>query len=178
MWVAQYFRWCPPRTLITCGDLRTMGYVLPAAIGVKVVKPHALVIDIDGDASFAMTLNELSTAAQFNIGVKLIILNNEEQGMITQWQNLFYEDRYAHCHQKNLGLVKLAMAMGLQVRHVVKPDHVFNSLKWLIDTEGPTLLEVITDKKVPVLPMVPGGSGLDEFITWDREKRNIKNDES
>ena len=80
MWAAQNFRWREPRTMITSGGLGTMGYGLPAAIGAKVARPECLVVDIDGDASFNMTLTELSTAAQFNIGVKIIILNNEEQG--------------------------------------------------------------------------------------------------
>lgn len=167
MWTAQHFRWRYPRTMITSGGLGTMGYGLPAAIGAKVARPDSLVIDIDGDASFNMTLTELSTAAQFNIGVKVIVLNNEEQGMVTQWQNLFYEDRYSHTHQKNPDFMKLADAMGVQHRRVSKPEEVVDALKWLIDTDGPALLEVITDKKVPVLPMVPAGSGLHEFIAWD-----------
>jgi len=153
--------------MITSGGLGTMGYGLPAAIGAKVAKPDALVIDIDGDASFCMTLTELSTAAQFNIGVKVIVLNNEEQGMVTQWQNLFYEDRYSHTHQKNPNFMKLADAMGVQGRRLTKPEEVVDGLKWLIETDGPALLEVVTDKKVPVLPMVPTGSALHEFITWD-----------
>lgn len=167
MWAAQHFRWRFPRTMITSGGLGTMGYGLPAAIGAKVARPDALVIDIDGDASFNMTLTELSTAAHFNIGVKVIVLNNEEQGMVTQWQNLFYEDRYSHTHQKNPDFMKLADAMGVQHRRVAKPDDVVDALKWLIDSDGPALLEVMTDKKVPVLPMVPGGSALHEFISWD-----------
>ena len=167
MWVAQHFRWRHPRSMITSGGLGTMGYGLPAAIGAKVAKPDSLVIDIDGDASFAMTLTELSTAAQFNIGVKVIILNNEEQGMVTQWQNLFYEDRYSHTHQKNPDFMKLADAMGIQHRRLIKPEETREALKWLIESDGPALLEVVTDKKVPVLPMVPGGSGLHEFISWD-----------
>ena len=167
MWVAQHFRWRHPRTMISSGGLGTMGFGLPAAIGAKVARPDALVIDIDGDASFAMTLTELSCASQFKIAVKVIVLNNEEQGMITQWQNLFYEDRYAHCHHLNPDFVTMAHHKGLQARRVAKPEDTVDSLKWLIDTEGPALLEVVTDKKVPVLPMVPGGSGLDEFITWD-----------
>jgi acetolactate synthase-1/2/3 large subunit len=167
MWAAQHFRWRYPRSMVTSGGLGTMGYGLPAAIGAKVARPDALVIDIDGDASFNMTLTELSTAAQFNIGVKVIVLNNEEQGMVTQWQNLFYEDRYSHTHQRNPDFMKLADAMGVQHRRVTKPDEVVDALKWLIDSDGPALLEVVTDKKVPVLPMVPGGSALDEFIAWD-----------
>lgn len=91
MWAAQHFRWRHPRTMITSGGLGTMGYGLPAAIGAKVGKPDHVVIDIDGDASFCMTLSELSTAAQFNVGVKIVVLNNEEQGMVTQWQSLFCE---------------------------------------------------------------------------------------
>ncbi|WAO90441.1 Acetolactate synthase [Fusarium falciforme] len=170
MWTAQHFRWRHPRSMITSGGLGTMGYGLPAAIGAKVAQPDALVIDIDGDASFNMTLTELSTAAQFNIGVKVIVLNNEEQGMVTQWQNIFYEDRYAHTHQTNPDFIKLAEAMHIQSRRVSKPDEVVDALKWLINTDGPALLEVITDKKVPVLPMVPVGSGLHEFLVFDGTK--------
>lgn len=170
MWTAQHFRWRHPRTMITSGGLGTMGYGLPAAIGAKVAQPDALVIDIDGDASFNMTLTELSTAAQFNIGVKVIVLNNEEQGMVTQWQNLFYDDRYAHTHQRNPDFMKLADAMGVQHRRCIKPDDVRDSLKWLIESDGPALLEVVTDKKVPVLPMVPAGAGLHEFLSWDSGK--------
>ncbi|KAI1383324.1 acetolactate synthase [Hypoxylon trugodes] len=170
MWTAQHFRWRHPRTLISSGGLGTMGFGLPAAIGAKVARPDSLVIDIDGDASFNMTLTELSTAAQFNIGVKVIVLNNEEQGMVTQWQNLFYEDRYAHTHQKNPDFMKLADAMGVQHRRLIKPEETVESLEWLINSDGPALLEVMTDKKVPVLPMVPAGSGLHEFLVWDGEK--------
>lgn len=169
MWTAQHFRWRHPRTMISSGGLGTMGFGLPAAIGAKVARPDALVIDIDGDASFNMTLTELSTAAQFNIGVKVIVLNNEEQGMVTQWQNLFYEDRYAHTHQQNPDFMKLADAMGVQHRRLIKPEEVEEALKWLIESDGPALLEVMTDKKVPVLPMVPAGCGLHEFLVWDPE---------
>lgn len=169
MWTAQHFRWRHPRTMVTSGGLGTMGYGLPAAIGAKVAQPDALVVDIDGDASFNMTLTELSTANQFQIGVKVIVLNNEEQGMVTQWQSLFYEDRFAHTHQKNPDFVKLAEAMGVQARRCLKPADVESSLKWLLEEsgEGPALLEVITDKKVPVLPMVPAGKGLHEFLVYD-----------
>ncbi|TVY87482.1 Acetolactate synthase catalytic subunit, mitochondrial [Lachnellula willkommii] len=170
MWTAQHFRWRHPRTMITSGGLGTMGFGLPAAIGAKVAKPDALVIDIDGDASFNMTLTEMSTAKQFNIGIKIIVLNNEEQGMVTQWQNIFYEDRYAHTHSENPNFMKLADAMGIQARRCIKPDDVKDSLKWLIESDGPAFLEVVTDKKVPVLPMVPAGSGLHEFLVWDEHK--------
>lgn len=169
MWTAQHFRWRHPRTMITSGGLGTMGFGLPAAIGAKVAAPDHLVVDIDGDASFSMTLTELSTAAEFNIGVKVLILNNEEQGMVTQWQSLFYNDRFAHTHQRNADFVKLGDAMGVQARRVSKIDDLKESLQWLIEGsgEGPALLEVVTDQKIPVLPMVPGGSALHEFLVYD-----------
>jgi acetolactate synthase-1/2/3 large subunit len=170
MWTAQHFRWRHPRTIVTSGGLGTMGYGLPAAIGAKVARPDALVIDIDGDASFNMTMTEMSTAVQFDIGVKIIVLNNEEQGMVTQWQNLFYEDRYAHTHQRNPNFMKLADAMGMQARKVVKPEEVKEALTWLVESEGPAFLEVVTDRKVPVLPMVPAGAALHEFLVYDGGK--------
>ncbi|KAG5986310.1 Acetolactate synthase, mitochondrial [Claviceps lovelessii] len=170
MWTAQHFRWRHPRSMITSGGLGTMGYGLPAAIGAKVAQPDALVIDIDGDASFGMTLTELATASQFGIGVKIIVLNNEEQGMVTQWQNLFYEDRYAHTHQVNPDFIKLAESMRIEARRLVDPADTVDYLKWLINTDGPALLEVVTDKKVPVLPMVPAGSALHEFLVFDGGK--------
>jgi acetolactate synthase-1/2/3 large subunit len=173
MWTAQHFRWRHPRTMITSGGLGTMGYGLPAAIGAKVARPDALVIDIDGDASFNMTLTEMSTAKQFNIGVKIIVLNNEEQGMVTQWQNIFYEDRYSHTHSENPDFMKLADAMGIQARRCVKPDDVKDALTWLIESDGPAFLEVVTDKKVPVLPMVPAGSALHEFLVYDEGKNDL-----
>lgn len=170
MWAAQHYRWRHPRTMITSGGLGTMGFGLPACIGAKVARPDALVIDIDGDASFSMTLTELSTAAEFNIGVKIIVLNNEEQGMVTQWQSLFFNDRFAHTHQRNADFVKLAQAMHVQADRVTKPDELKQKLDWLINTDGPALLEVVTDQKVPVLPMVPGGNGLHEFIVYDAKE--------
>jgi len=176
MWAAQHYRWRQPRSMITSGGAGTMGYGLPAAIGAQVARPEALVIDIDGDASFSMTLTELSTAAEFGVGVKVIILNNEEQGMVTQWQSLFFEDRFAHTHQRNADFVKLAEAMFVQAKRTIKPADLENDIRWLINTKGPALLEVVVDQKVPVLPMVPAGSALHEFLVYDeakeKERRN------
>lgn len=171
MWAAQHFRWRYPRTMITSGGLGTMGYGLPAAIGAKVAKPDNLVVDIDGDASFNMTLTEMSTISQFNIGVKIIVLNNEEQGMVTQWQTLFYENRYAHTHQKNPDFVKLSEAMGVPAMRVSKPEDVSGAIKTLIEHDGPMLLEVLVDKKVPVLPMVPAGKALHEFLVYEPKEK-------
>ena len=172
MWAAQHYRWRTPRTMITSGGLGTMGYGLPAAIGAKVAQPEKLVVDIDGDASFLMTQTELGTAAQFNIGVKVLILNNEEQGMVTQWQSLFYEDRFSHTHQRNPDFVKLSEAMHVPARRTTKLETLKQDLEWLVEGsgEGPALLEVVTDQKVPVLPMVPGGSALHEILVYDEVK--------
>lgn len=145
MWTAQHYRWRHPRTMITSGGLGTMGYGLPSAIGAKVAKPDHLVIDIDGDASFNMTLAEMSTISQHNIGVKIIILNNEEQGMVTQWQTLFYEKRYAHTHQTNPDFVKLSEAMGVPAIRAVTPEEMPSKIAELLATEGPMLLEVVVD---------------------------------
>lgn len=177
MWAAQHFTWTQPRTFITSGGLGTMGYGLPAAIGAQVGRPDAVVIDIDGDASFNMTLTELSTAAQFNIPVKIIVLNNEEQGMVTQWQSLFYEHRYSHTHQSNPDFVKLAEAMGVKAMKLTKQGELHSTLdEFLQYSAGPVLLEVEVEKKVPVLPMVPGGKGLDEFIYFDPEVERQQNE--
>lgn len=170
MWAAQHFTWTKPRTMITSGGLGTMGYGLPAAIGAQIAKPDAIVIDIDGDASFNMTLTELSAAVQANAPVKVVVLNNEEQGMVTQWQSLFYEHRYAHTHQTNPDFMKLADAMGLKGIRVSEQADLKAGVKEFLEyNDGPVLLEVFVEKKVPVLPMVPGGNALDDFILFDPE---------
>lgn len=175
MWAAQHFTWTKPRTMITSGGLGTMGFGLPAAIGAQIGKPDAIVIDIDGDASFSMTLMELSSAVQANAPVKICILNNEEQGMVTQWQSLFYEHRYAHTHQSNPNFMKLADAMGLKGIRIAKQEDMVSGVKEFLDySEGPVLLEVMVEKKVPVLPMVPGGNALDDFILWDGEEEKLQ----
>ncbi|CAH6721696.1 acetolactate synthase catalytic subunit, mitochondrial [[Candida] jaroonii] len=169
MWAAQYFTWTKPRTMITSGGLGTMGFGLPAAIGAQIAKPDAIVIDIDGDASFNMTLTELSSAVQAGAPVKVLVLNNEEQGMVTQWQSLFYEHRYAHTHQSNPDFMKLAEAMGVEGIRISKPSEMEEGVKKFLDCKGPVLMEALVEKKVPVLPMVPAGKGLDEFIVYDEE---------
>lgn len=176
MWAAQHFTWRKPRTFITSGGLGTMGFGLPSAIGAQVAKPDALVIDIDGDASFNMTLMELSSAVQANAPVKICVLNNEEQGMVTQWQSLFYEHRYSHTHQSNPDFMKLAEAMHLKGVRVTKQEELVSGIQEWLNTEGPVILEVMVEKKVPVLPMVPAGKGLDEFIYWDAKTEQEQNE--
>lgn len=176
MWAAQHFTWTKPRTMITSGGLGTMGFGLPAAIGAQIAKPDAMVIDIDGDASFNMTLMELSSAVQANAPVKVCVLNNEEQGMVTQWQSLFYEHRYSHTHQSNPDFMKLAEAMGVTGIRIETQEQLQLGIKEFLDCKGPVLLEVVVEKKVPVLPMVPTGKGLDEFIVFDAEIEKQENE--
>lgn len=175
MWAAQHWTWKHPRTFITSGGLGTMGFGLPAAIGAQVAKPDAVVIDIDGDASFNMTLMEMSSAVQAGAPVKVCILNNEEQGMVTQWQSLFYEHRYAHTHQTNPDFMKLSEAMGFEGIRIEKQEDLLPGLKKFLESKRPVLLEVIVEKKVPVLPMVAGGKALDEFIVFDPEVEKAEN---
>lgn len=167
MWAAQFFKFKAPRSMITSGGLGTMGFGLPAAIGAKVGRPECEVIDIDGDASFNMTLTELGTAAMYNIPIKVIIFNNEEQGMVTQWQSMFYEDRFSHTHQKNPDFLKLAEAMGIEGIRIESLAELKPGLEKMMACKGPVLVDVKVDKKVPVLPLVPAGKSLNECIVYD-----------
>ncbi|KAI8379462.1 large subunit of biosynthetic type acetolactate synthase [Radiomyces spectabilis] len=164
MWAAQYYRWRHPRTFITSGGLGTMGYGLPSAIGAKVAKPDHIVIDIDGDASFSMTAMELATAAEFNIGVKVLLLNNSFQGMVKQWQDLFYENRYSGTTMKNPDFVKLAEAMGIKALRVSKSSEISEKMAEFLAHDGPVLLEAVVCKEEHLFPMVPAGRALHDFI--------------
>ncbi|OBT81379.1 hypothetical protein VE02_10232 [Pseudogymnoascus sp. 03VT05] len=166
MYTAQHFRWQTPRSMITSGGLGTMGYGLPAAIGAKVARPDCLVVDIDGDASFNMTMNELLTAAQYNIGVKVILCNNGEMGMVSDLQRLYFKGRFAHNRGVNPDFVLASEAFGVPAKRCIKPEDIDAKLKWLLEHDGPALLEVITESNSPVWPVVPAGKGLHEFITY------------
>jgi acetolactate synthase I/II/III large subunit len=165
MWAAQFFRWSRNRSLITSGGAGTMGFGVPAALGAQVAQPDATVIDIDGDASLSMSLSEMCVAAEFGINIKILVLNNEEQGMITQWQDLDYDKRYSHSHQRNPDFVKVADGMGIKAQRLDAASDIEDKLQWFISSEGPVLLEVKVEDKVPVLPWAPPAKALDEMIT-------------
>ncbi|KAJ7070067.1 thiamine diphosphate-binding protein [Mycena amicta] len=166
MWAAQFYRWTHPRTLVTSGGLGTMGFGLPAAIGAKVAAPHKTVVDIDGDASFSMTAMELATAAQYSIGVKVLVLNNEFQGMVLQWQDLFYNSRYSHTRMTNPDFVKLAQAMGVHaMRCETAADLPSKMAEFLAyDNFKPVLMECLVERNEHVFPMVAVGKALHEYI--------------
>ncbi|ORX44603.1 large subunit of biosynthetic type acetolactate synthase [Hesseltinella vesiculosa] len=171
MWAAQYFRWRHPRTFITSGGLGTMGFGLPSAIGAKVACPDKIVVDIDGDASFSMTAMELATAAEFNIGVKVLLLNNSFQGMVKQWQDLFYKNRYSGTVMKNPDFCKLAEAMGVKAIRVTNASEIPAKMKEFLEHKGPVLMDAVVCKKEHLFPMVPGGKPLDDFIIHPKLKQ-------
>jgi acetolactate synthase-1/2/3 large subunit len=163
MWAAQFYRWRTPRQMITSGGLGTMGYGLPSAMGAQLGSPGKVVIDIDGDASFLMTLSELATVAEYNIPVKIAILNNDFQGMIKQWQDLFYQKRYSSAAMKNPPFAKVAEAFGIRgIRCEDKAD-VPKVVKEMLDHKGPVLVDFRVEQNEHVYPMVPSGKGLHEM---------------
>ncbi|KAA1130987.1 Acetolactate synthase, mitochondrial [Puccinia graminis f. sp. tritici] len=166
MWAAQHYRWTAPRSIVTSGGLGTMGYGLPAAIGAKVARPDQFVVDIDGDASFSMTAMELATAHEFNIGVKVIVLDNEFQGMVLQWQDLFYESRYSGTRMTNPDFAQLAKAMRCHAIYCDQKDDLKAKIDELMafDNSRPVLLHVKVTDKEHCFPMVPAGKALHEQI--------------
>jgi len=166
MWAAQHYRWRHPRSMVTSGGLGTMGFGLPAAIGAKVAAPNKTVVDIDGDASFSMTAMELATASQYNIGVKVLILNNEFQGMVVQWQDLFYEKRYSHTEMTNPDFVLLAKAMGVHAIRCHTAEELPAKMKEFLeyDNNKPIVMECLVEKSEHVFPMVPAGKALHEQL--------------
>jgi acetolactate synthase-1/2/3 large subunit len=163
MWAAQFYRWRRPRQMITSGGLGTMGYGFPAAIGAAVGCLDRLVIDIDGDGSFLMTCNELATAAEYQIPVKVVILNNHFQGMVRQWQELFYQKRYTAVQMKNPSFAKVADAFGCTGIDVRDRKDLPGAIEQMIRTPGPVVMDVHVAAEENVYPMVAVGKSLHEM---------------
>jgi acetolactate synthase, large subunit, biosynthetic type len=165
MWVAQYYGFKQPLSLITSGGLGTMGYGLPAALGAQCGLPDRPVILFAGDGGIMMNCQELATAANYNFPVKILILNNQTLGMVAQWQRMFYGGRYSHTSLKgNTDFVKLAEAMGVTGLRVNKPEELDEVLKEALAQPGPVVVDIRTPETVDVLPMVPAGARLDQMI--------------
>jgi acetolactate synthase-1/2/3 large subunit len=164
MWTAQYYLNQRPRSLITSGGLGTMGFGFPAAIGVKMGSPNDTVWAIVGDGGFQMTLCELATAAQENVNVNIAIMNNAYLGMVRQWQEFFYEERYNATPMHNPDFVKLAEAYGIPARRVRRREEIADAVAWAQSINGPTLVEFQVEKADIVYPMVPAGADLDKMI--------------
>jgi acetolactate synthase I/II/III large subunit len=165
MWAAQFLPFDQPNRWMTSGGLGTMGYGLPAAIGVQMAHPDALVVDVAGEASTMMNIQELSTAVQYNLPIKVFILNNQWMGMVRQWQELLHGSRYSHSYSEALpDFVKLAEAfgcVGLRANHVSEVDDV---IRQMIDTKRPVVVDMCVDQKENCFPMIPGGKAHNEIL--------------
>ena len=168
MWAAQFFHFEEPNRWMTSGGLGTMGYGLPAAVGVQMAHPGSLVIDIAGEASVQMTMQELSTAVQYDLPIKIFILNNEWMGMVRQWQQLLHGERYSHSYSESLpDFVKLAEAyggLGIRADH---PDELDEKIMQMIDSKKPVLFDCRVTKDENCFPMIPSGKAHNEMILGD-----------
>ena len=165
MWAAQHFPFEEPNRWMTSGGLGTMGYGLPAAVGVQMAHPDSLVIDIAGDASVQMTMQEMSTAVQYNLPIKIFILNNEWMGMVRQWQQLLHGERYSHSYSESLpDFVKLAEAYGGVGFRAEHPDELDDMIREMIAVNKPVLFDCRITKEENCFPMIPSGKAHNEMI--------------
>jgi acetolactate synthase I/II/III large subunit len=165
MWAAQFFHFEAPNRWMTSGGLGTMGYGLPAAVGVQVAHPKSLVIDIAGDASVQMTMQELSTAIQYDLPIKIFILNNQWMGMVRQWQELLHGERYSHSYSDSLpDFVKLAEAYGALGLRADHPDELDAAIQRMIDHPGPVLFDCRVENAENCFPMIPSGKAHNEML--------------
>ncbi len=165
MWAAQHFHFEEPNHWMTSGGLGTMGYGLPAAVGIQAAHPDALVIDIAGEASVQMVMQEMSTAVQHNLPIKVFILNNQWMGMVRQWQELLHGERYSHTYSESLpDFVKLAEAYGGKGIYCDDPGELDAKIKAMIDYDGPVIFDCRVTKAENCLPMIPSGAAHNEMI--------------
>jgi acetolactate synthase-1/2/3 large subunit len=173
MWEAQYYLHQNPNTLITSGGLGTMGFGLPAAIGAAMGLKSSNVWAIVGDGGFQMTMAELATAVQERVPVKIAIMNNGFLGMVRQWQEFFYEERYNATPMYAPNFVKLAEAYGIPARRVERRHDVIPTVEWANSiTDGPVLIEFVIEKQDIVYPMVPAGADLHAMIRRPLPEKN------
>ena len=159
MWAAQFLKFEEPNRWMTSGGLGTMGYGFPAAMGVQVAHPDSLVIDIAGEASLLMVIQELSTMVQYRLPVKTFLLNNEYMGMVRQWQEFFHGGRYAESYMDSLpDFVKLAESFGATGLRARRPEEVDDVIEAMIETPGPVIADILVDKEENVFPMIPAGA--------------------
>ena len=165
MWAAQYLPFNKPNRWMTSGGLGTMGYGFPAAIGAQVAYPDSLVIDVAGEASVLMTMQEMSTAVQYNLPVKMFILNNQWMGMVRQWQQLLHGERYAHSYTESLpDFVKLAEAYGGIGLRAQTPDELDDVIEQMLATDKVTIVDICVDQTENCFPMIPSGKAHNEML--------------
>ncbi|RXZ66235.1 biosynthetic-type acetolactate synthase large subunit [Pelagerythrobacter rhizovicinus] len=167
MWAAQYFGFSDPNRWLTSGGLGTMGYGLPAAIGAQLGNPQALVIDIAGEASIQMNIQELGTASQYRLPVKIFILNNEYMGMVRQWQELTYESRYSNSYSDSLpDFVKLAEAYGWKGIRIENEADLDAGILAMIEHDGPVVVDCLVSKEANCFPMIPSGAAHTDMLLY------------
>lgn len=165
MWAAQYYHFDKPGRFITSGGLGVMGFGLPAAIGAQMACPDMIVVDVAGDGSIQMNIQEMATAVQYNLPVKVVILNNGYLGMVRQWQELFYDKRYASTSMENApDFVKLAEAFGAMGLRATKPEEVEEVLAKGLAADKPVIMDFVVEKEECVYPMVPAGAPITEML--------------
>jgi acetolactate synthase-1/2/3 large subunit len=174
MWVAQHYKFNKPNQLMTSGGLGTMGYGLPAAVGVQVANPGKLVIDIAGEASVLMTMQEMSTAVQHKLPIKIFILNNEYLGMVRQWQELLHEKNYSESHTQALpDFVKLAEAYGCVGIRAKTPDELDQKIKEMIKVDRPVIFDCVVDKEENCFPMILSGKPHNQMLLGKQDEEEV-----
>ena len=175
MWAAQHYKFDKPNRWMTSGGLGTMGYGLPAAVGVQVAHPNKLVVDIAGEASVLMTMQEMSTAVQYSLPIKIFILNNEYMGMVRQWQELLHDKNYSESYTAALpDFVKLAEAYGCVGIRATKPDELDDKIIEMINTERPVIFDCVVDKEENCFPMIPSGKPHNQMLLGPKDQKENK----
>ncbi len=175
MWAAQHYKFDKPNRWMTSGGLGTMGYGLPAAIGVQIANPNKLVIDIAGEASVLMTMQEMSTAVQYSLPIKIFILNNEYMGMVRQWQELLHDKNYSESYTAALpDFVKLAEAYGCVGIRAKTPEELDDKIIEMINTDRPVIFDCLVDKIENCFPMIPSGKPHNQMILGPKDQDENK----
>ncbi len=175
MWAAQHYKFNKPNRWMTSGGLGTMGYGLPAAVGVQVAHPNKLVIDIAGEASILMTIQEMSTAVQYSLPIKIFILNNEYMGMVRQWQELLHDKNYSESYTAALpDFVKLAEAYGCVGLRAKTPEELDDKIIEMLNTDRPVIFDCLVDKQENCFPMIPSGKPHNQMILGPKDKEQNK----
>lgn len=173
MWAAQYYSYKEPRTFLSSGGLGTMGYGLGACIGAKIGRPDKIVVNIGGDGCFRMNMNELATASRYRIPIIQIIMNNHVLGMVRQWQDLFYDQRYSHTVLRDkVDFIKVAEGLGCEGLRITKKEEVALAIEKAVESQAPFVIECEIGSDEKVFPMVPAGAAIDEVFDEDDLKTN------
>jgi len=177
MWAAQHYKFNKPNRWMTSGGLGTMGYGLPAAIGVQVAHPKKLVVDIAGEASILMNMQEISTAVQYRLPIKIFILNNEYMGMVRQWQELLHDKNYSESYTEALpDFVKLAEAYGAVGIRAKTPDELDEKIKEMINSDQPVIFDCLVDKQENCYPMIPSGKPHNQMLLGPEDEKDVSDE--